>query len=217
MSAEDDGKRPDFIFEPGLQPAAAGALSPAKSQKKKVPKSYKLQIDDARKRVNKIVYRKRFKKITDQNAQQAAQQAVRDREDEEYYGGIQRDVLARAADAEARVEREAAERAAERAANAARAAPPLRPADDVVDAHAFMNEMERGERLDRAPERAPPGFLERAALEPEREKIEAAVRDRFRAATDMVLDKLLDDYERNSELAQRHGQGDGTAHVCVIC
>jgi hypothetical protein len=128
---------------------------------------------------------------------------------------MERDLLARAADAEARVEREVAERVAQRNANAARAAP--LPADDVVDPHAFMGEMEREERRERAPERAPPGFLERAALEPQRERLEAMVRERARDAADKVIDKMLGEVEKNRELARRHGQEDGTAHECVIC
>jgi hypothetical protein len=157
------------------------------------------------------VYRERFKKITERQAQQEAY----DREDAERDAAMERDVLARAADAEARVEREVAERVAQRAANAARAAPV--PADDVVDPHAFMNEMERGERLERAPERAPPGFLERAALEPERERLEKLVRDRARDAADKVIDKMLGEVEKNRELARKHGQEDGVANKCVIC
>jgi len=208
MSAEDDGKEQEGgLFEPGVM----GRLKPAKSPKKAVPKSYKLQFDEDRRRKNKIVYRKRFKKITERQAQQQAY----DREDAERDAALERDLLARAADAEARVEREVAERVARRAANAARAAPA--PADDVVDPHAFMGEMERGERLERAPERAPPGFLERAALEPERERLIEMVRDRARDAADKVIDKMLGEVERNRELARKHGQEDGTAHQCVIC
>jgi hypothetical protein len=207
MSAEDDGKQDGLLFEPGVR----GRLKPAKSPKKLVPKSYKMQDEIARKRKNKLVYKKRFKRITEQQAQQQAY----DREDAERDAAMERDVMARAADAEARVEREVAERVAKRTANAARAAP--RPADDVVDPHAFMGEMERGERRDRAPERAPPGFLERAALEPERAKLEAMVRERARDAADKVIDKMLGEVEKNRELARKHGQEDGTAHKCVIC
>ena len=209
MSAEDDGKeQEEALFEPGVM----GRLRPAKSSAKKaVPKSYKLQFDEDRRRKNKIVYRKRFKKITERQAQQEAY----DREDAERDAAMERDLLARAADAEARVEREVAERVAKRAANAARAAP--LPADDVVDVHAFMGEMERAERRDRAPERAPPGFLERAALEPERAKLEAMLMKRATDASKMVIDKMLDDIEKNKELASKHGQEDGEAHKCVIC
>ena len=208
MSAEDDGKeQEEALFEPGVM----GRLKPAKSTKKAVPKSYKLQFDEDRRRKNKIVYRKRFKKITERQAQQEAY----DREDAERDAAMERDLLARAADAEARVEREVAERVAKRAANAARAAP--LPADDVVDPHAVMGEMERAERRDRAPERAPPGFLERAALEPERAKLEAMLMKRAADASKMVIDKMLDDIEKNKELARKHGQEDGEAHKCVIC